>query len=95
PVLGQMDDLAVALFALDALLGDTPADVAQELWPGRGDIIATVREGVRFFSRYLSGGALAKIKALLSRTTPDEQPPDRPAAVPEQRTRDRGDSDPS
>lgn len=75
PVLGQMDDLAVALFALDALLGDTPEDVVQELWPGRGDIIATIREGVRFFSRYLSGGAVAKIKALLSRTSPDEQRP--------------------
>ncbi len=76
PVLGQMDDLAVALFALDALLGDTPADVVQELWPGRGDIIATVRQGVRFFSRYLSGGAIARIRGFLSRRDPGGPKPD-------------------
>lgn len=70
PVLGEMDDLAVALFALDALLGDTPEDVLRELWPGRGDIIATVRQGVRFFNQFLSRGALGKIKALLARQAP-------------------------
>ena len=70
PVLGEMDDLAVALFALDALLVDTPEEVLRDLWPGRGDIIATVRQGVRFFKQFLSRGAVGKIKLLLARQAP-------------------------
>lgn len=76
PILGQMDDLAVAFFAVDALLGDTPEAVLRELWPGEGDIIVTVREGVRFFNGYLAKGALGKIRALLARRPPAAEGPE-------------------
>jgi len=44
PVLGLLDDLAVAAYALNKVLTDTPAEVVEENWSGKGDILVKVEE---------------------------------------------------
>ncbi|WP_446898523.1 YkvA family protein [Clostridium sp. LBM24168] len=50
PVLGQMDDIAVAFFALNMVIDEVPEDVLLENWHGKKDIILITREVIKYMS---------------------------------------------
>jgi uncharacterized membrane protein YkvA (DUF1232 family) len=62
PGLGQLDDLVVAVLALDQMLNDVPEDVVREHWDGDDDILEVVREVLRQSATYVP----APVKKLFS-----------------------------
>jgi len=53
PFAGKIDDVAVALFALNILINDLPKEIIIENWSGKDDIILSIREGANFFYGFL------------------------------------------
>lgn len=43
PGIGQLDDIALAIVALDAMLNHVDRDVLQEHWDGEGDVLETIQ----------------------------------------------------
>ncbi|MDF2630706.1 MAG: hypothetical protein K0R39_4537, partial [Symbiobacteriaceae bacterium] len=67
PIVGEIDDVAVALFALEQIAKKVPADVAQELWPGEGKLADLVAAGTDLFRRALPSRMLTSIQKVLNR----------------------------
>jgi hypothetical protein len=67
-VVGEVDDVAVALFALEQLTTRIDPALIQELWPGEGQVLELVTEGVQLFRRVLPGKMVDSIRKLISRT---------------------------
>jgi uncharacterized membrane protein YkvA (DUF1232 family) len=44
PGFGQLDDLVIAVLALDQLLNDVPADLVREHWDGPDDVLEVIQE---------------------------------------------------
>ena len=53
PFAGKIDDVAVAIFALNILINDLPKEIIIENWSGKDDIIIAIREGANFFYGFL------------------------------------------
>jgi uncharacterized membrane protein YkvA (DUF1232 family) len=51
--LGLVDDLAIALFAIEELKSAVPTTVLEEAWPGEGKVLETAAEGVRQMTQVL------------------------------------------
>lgn len=71
PLVGQVDDLAVGLFALDQITGRIPPGIADELWPGEGRVLDLIRDGTDLFARVLPARMVDSIRRMLSR---EQQP---------------------
>lgn len=67
PLIGEVDDLALALFALEQIIKSVPGSVIQEAWPGEGDVLALTREGVHLITRVLPGKMIAALQKVLKR----------------------------
>jgi len=63
PIVGQVDDVAVALFAIEQIAVRVPGDVIQELWPGDGRVLDFVQSGTELFNKALPARLLAAIKS--------------------------------
>lgn len=48
PFIGNLDDLAVALFALNKIINSVPHNIILENWAGEDDIIELIKEGVDY-----------------------------------------------
>ena len=68
PLVGEVDDVAVALFALEQIGKKVPPAVIQELWPGEGQVLDLVRSGVHLFSHALPTRMLDSIRRVLNRS---------------------------
>lgn len=68
PLVGEVDDLTLALFAVDQIAQRVPADVLQECWPGEGRVLDLVAEGQKLFSRALPNKLILNLKKLLKRS---------------------------
>lgn len=68
PVMGQIDDIALALFALDGIGKSVKPGVLQELWPGEGDIFKLVASGIKLFTEALPKRVLLAIHRWLKRS---------------------------
>lgn len=67
PLIGEVDDLGLALLAVEQIAKSVPASVIQEAWPGEGDVLALVREGIDLITRVLPGKVVASLKRVLQR----------------------------
>lgn len=67
PIVGEIDDVAVALFALEQIVKKVPMDVAQELWPGEGKLSDIIAAGTDLFRRALPSRMLTSIQKVLNR----------------------------
>jgi uncharacterized membrane protein YkvA (DUF1232 family) len=67
PIVGEIDDVAVALFALEQISKKVPMNVAQELWPGEGKLSDIVEAGTDLFRRALPSRMLTSIQKVLNR----------------------------
>jgi uncharacterized membrane protein YkvA (DUF1232 family) len=53
PFIGQMDDVAVALFAIEQIGQRIPFELIEEAWPGDESVADLVKEGTQLFRRVL------------------------------------------
>lgn len=67
PILGELDDLAVAIFALDQMKGALDRQVIEEAWPGEGEVLELVSEGVELFTKVFPAKMLLAVKRVLKR----------------------------
>ncbi|MFZ5622730.1 MAG: YkvA family protein [Pseudomonadota bacterium] len=67
PLIGEIDDLALALFAVEKIAQMVPHSVVQEAWPGEGDVLVLVREGIDLITRVLPGRMIAALQKVLKR----------------------------
>jgi len=65
PLVGEVDDVAVAIFALEQISRRVPAALIQELWPGEGKVVDLVRAGTALFSRALPSRMLESIRRMV------------------------------
>ncbi len=76
PGLGLLDDVAVALLALEALVTMSPVEVVREHWPGNQDVLQTIRSGLQWAGDYFPRGIVHRLRQWLERsqTTSPSQP---------------------
>lgn len=65
PLIGEIDDLGLALLAVEQIARLVPHDVVQEAWPGEGDVLQLVREGTNLITRVLPNRVLTALKKVL------------------------------
>ena len=65
PIIGEVDDVAVAIFALEQISRRVAPGLVQELWPGEGQVVDLVRSGVELFTRALPTRMLDSIRRLI------------------------------
>lgn len=62
PGLGLLDDVAVALLALEALVAMSPEAVVREHWPGDQDVLQTIRSGLDWAGGYFPKGMVRRMR---------------------------------
>jgi uncharacterized membrane protein YkvA (DUF1232 family) len=67
PVVGEVDDVAVALFAIQEIAQRVPSELVQEHWPGEGRVLDLAKEGIQLFKRVLPDKMIAAIRRLVTR----------------------------
>ncbi len=65
PLIGEIDDLGLALLAVEQIAKVVPREVVQEAWPGEGDVLALVREGTNLITRVLPNRVLKALRKVL------------------------------
>lgn len=65
--LGLVDDLAIALYAIEEMRGAVPAAVLEEAWPGEGKVLETAAEGLRTVTQVLPGRTKSALLRLIKR----------------------------
>lgn len=73
PIIGSVDDFALAFYALDKILCSVPEEVIKENWQGKEDIIVIIRKGIDFIRNIIGTNNLVKgyrwlIKAVKPKT---------------------------
>jgi len=68
PLIGEIDDLGLALLAVDQIAKLVPRHVIQESWPGEGDVLELVREGIGLITRVLPNRVLTSLQKVLARS---------------------------
>lgn len=67
PLVGKIDDMAVAFFGLDAIINRVPKEVILENWEGKDDIILVVKQGVNFISKTIGNNNVYKINGFIKK----------------------------
>lgn len=65
PVIGQVDDVAVAFLGIDYVMKAIPKNIVLENWQGEDDIFDIVSKGVIFVSKFLNKNKRIKLKRAL------------------------------
>jgi uncharacterized membrane protein YkvA (DUF1232 family) len=68
--LGLIDDMALALFAVEELQESVPVHVIEEAWPGDGKVLDLVAEGVQTVKRILPERTIKPLLGLLKKRQP-------------------------
>lgn len=67
PFIGQIDDIALAFYALNKIINEIPTNIIIENWQGEVDIILLVKEGVKYLNRVAGGTNIAKLFDVISK----------------------------
>jgi Protein of unknown function (DUF1232). len=67
PLIGEIDDLGLALLAVEQMAKLVPREVLQEAWPGEGDVLELVQAGLGLISRVLPNRVLTSLQKVLKR----------------------------
>lgn len=65
--LGLIDDLAIALYAIEEMRGGVPAAVLEEAWPGEGKVLETAAEGLKTVTQVLPGRTRTALLRVIKR----------------------------
>lgn len=60
PVIGKIDDVALAFFALDKILCSLPKEIIIDNWQGKEDIIMFIRSGTDYIYRVIGASNIVK-----------------------------------
>jgi uncharacterized membrane protein YkvA (DUF1232 family) len=60
PIIGKIDDLALAFFALDNMLCQVPEQIIKDNWAGKEDIILIIRKGINLIYKTIGTSNLVK-----------------------------------
>lgn len=71
PVIGQLDDLVVAVLVIRDILKSTPREVVLEHWSGHEDVIKTIQVVLDVAGEVLGKNMLGAILRYLTRVKPD------------------------
>lgn len=61
PLVGKIDDVAIAFFALNAILNEVPKEIILQNWQGRENIILITREAVGYISEMVGSRNVGKL----------------------------------
>jgi uncharacterized membrane protein YkvA (DUF1232 family) len=73
PIVGKIDDVALAFFALDKMLCEIPEQVIKENWSGKEDIILIIRKGVNLIYKTIGTSNLVKGFSWLAKTVKERR----------------------
>ncbi|MBV4420280.1 DUF1232 domain-containing protein [Clostridium tyrobutyricum] len=65
PIIGQMDDVAVAFFALNYIIDKVPKEIILENWQGKNDVIIMTQEVIKYITEIVGMGNISKISDLI------------------------------
>ncbi|WP_163194120.1 YkvA family protein [Clostridium thermarum] len=60
PILGKVDDVAIAFYALDKMLCELPEEIIKDNWAGNEDIILMIRKGINLIYKTIGTSNLVK-----------------------------------
>lgn len=69
PLLGQIDELAVILFALDRIVSDVDTEVLLENWQGKNELVMVLTQAVEYISGFTGAKNLNKIYDVIDTLT--------------------------
>lgn len=69
PVLGQLDELAVILFALERIMSDVDTNVLLENWQGKDELVMVLKQAVEYISGFTGAKNLNKIYDVIDALT--------------------------
>jgi uncharacterized membrane protein YkvA (DUF1232 family) len=61
-VVGYVDDIAVAAYALNSIVNETSEEVLKKHWAGQGDILESIRHILEVADDMVGAGLMKKIK---------------------------------
>ncbi|KYH34734.1 hypothetical protein CLTEP_13310 [Clostridium tepidiprofundi DSM 19306] len=61
PIIGSIDDIAIAFFALDMIINQVPEQIILENWQGEDDIIRIIKEGIGYISELVGKRRIIKL----------------------------------
>lgn len=61
PVIGEIDDIAVAFFGLNYIMNNVSEDIIKENWAGKDDIIAIMKNIVKIISNVVGSNRITNI----------------------------------
>jgi|GEM_PF-230728 len=61
PMIGKMDDVAVAFFGLNSIINDIPEEIIMQNWQGKDNIIVTAKEAVNYISVAVGSENVSKL----------------------------------
>lgn len=62
--IGFLDDVAVAAYALNAIINSGQGEIAKELWAGDGDVLALIQQIVSASDDMLGAGVWKRLRSL-------------------------------
>ena len=61
PLIGHIDDVAIAFFGLNSIINEVPEEIILENWQGEDNIILIVREAVSYISKVVGSENVPKL----------------------------------
>lgn len=61
PIVGKVDDVAIAFFGLNSIINDIPEEIILQNWQGKDNIIVTAREAVNYISVAVGSENVSKL----------------------------------
>ena len=61
PFIGQIDDIAIAFFAINKIINKVPINIIIENWEGEENIVLIIKEALIYFNRITGGTNIDKI----------------------------------
>lgn len=61
PLVGKIDDVAIAFFGLNAILNEVPKEIILQNWQGKEDVILLTREAVEYISEIVGSRNVGKL----------------------------------
>lgn len=67
PLIGTIDDVAIAFFALNAIINEVPEEVILENWQGEENIILLTKEVINYISKAVGSYNVAKLLEVIKK----------------------------
>ncbi|HEY5561281.1 MAG TPA: DUF1232 domain-containing protein [Clostridiaceae bacterium] len=66
PIIGEIDELAVAFLGLNTLINDIPEEIILDNWQGKENIIYSVKQATKYISKLVGGSNVNKVVSFIT-----------------------------